>query len=202
MAAIRSWWRCRFTIVMDPRPLPRQFSRVSGIGRHVGGHAILPLEPLEPRGSGQRNYARELFELHTLGRDAYLNDHYNRWRDVPGALSGAPRGYIDQDVYEAARAFTGWTVSDGSRVDSATTLPNTGQFAYVDAWHDGYQKRVLAQDFDPFQAAMADGHRVLDLVAAILRPRTSSVASLRSFCLGNAAACAGSRALPRSGSEM
>jgi uncharacterized protein (DUF1800 family) len=117
-------------------------------------------------GAANENYARELFELHTLGRDAYLNDHYNRWRDVPGALKGAPAGYIDQDVYEAARAFTGWTIADGSRVDGSTVLPKTGQFAYVDAWHDGYQKRVLGNEFDPFRKAQADGRDVLDLVAA------------------------------------
>jgi uncharacterized protein (DUF1800 family) len=45
------------------------------------------------------------------------------------------------------------------------SLPSTGQFAYVDAWHDPYQKRVLAQEFEPFQGAMADGQRVLELVA-------------------------------------
>src|SRR5260370_451162 len=61
-------------------------------------------------GAANENYARELFELHALGRPAYLNALYNRWRDVPGALEGRPQGYIDQDVYEAARAFTGWAI--------------------------------------------------------------------------------------------
>ncbi len=116
-------------------------------------------------GAANENYARELFELHTLGRDAYLNDKYNRWRDVPGATRGTPAGYIDQDVYEAARAFTGWTIADGTRVDAGTVLPKTGQFVYVDAWHDGYQKRVLGKEFDPFRKAQADGREVLDLVA-------------------------------------
>ncbi len=119
-------------------------------------------------GSANENYARELFELHTLGRDAYLNDHYDRWREVPGATVGQPVGYIDQDVYEAARAFTGWTIEDGSRIDNHTQLPNSGHFTYVESWHDGYQKRVLATDFDPFQAPLADGRKVLDLVASHL----------------------------------
>jgi uncharacterized protein (DUF1800 family) len=116
-------------------------------------------------GSANENYARELFELHTLGRAAYLNDRYDRWRDVPGALKGAPSGYIDQDVYEAARAFTGWTVEDGTGIDGRRKLPETGRFAYVESWHDGYQKRVLAAEFQPFAAALADGRKVLDLVA-------------------------------------
>jgi uncharacterized protein (DUF1800 family) len=117
-------------------------------------------------GSANENYARELFELHTLGRDAYLNDKYDRWREVPGALQGKPSGYIDQDVYEAARALTGWTVEDGSGIDGRRKLPATGRFTYVDVWHDGYQKRVLATEFDAFQPAEADGRKVLDLVAA------------------------------------
>ena len=117
-------------------------------------------------GAANENYARELFELHTLGRNAYLNDRYDRWRQVPGATTGKPEGYIDQDVYEAARAFTGWTVEDGSRLDNRTQLPNTGRFTYVENWHDGNQKRVLATEFDPFQAAMSDGRKVLDIVSA------------------------------------
>jgi uncharacterized protein (DUF1800 family) len=116
-------------------------------------------------GAANENYARELFELHTLGRDAYLNDHYDRWREVPGALTGRPTGYIDQDVYEAARAFTGWTVEDGATIDGGRKLPATGRFVYVENWHDGYQKRVLASEFDPFGKPMADGRKVLDLVA-------------------------------------
>jgi len=116
-------------------------------------------------GAANENYARELFELHTLGRAAYLNDRYDRWREVPGAEAGHPEGYIDQDVYEAARAFTGWTIEDGAQVDGGRKLPATGQFTYVENWHDGYQKRVLATEFDPFQKPMADGRKVLDLVA-------------------------------------
>lgn len=116
-------------------------------------------------GNANENYARELMELHSLGRGAYLNGLHDRWRDVPGALKGEPAGYIDQDVYEAARAFTGWTVEDGSGIGGGLKLPVTGHFAYVEGWHDHYQKRVLGTEFDPFQAPMADGRRVLDLVA-------------------------------------
>lgn len=117
-------------------------------------------------GAPNENYARELFELHTLGRDAYLNGIYNRWRDVPGALAGHPAGYIDQDVYEAARAFTGWGVEDGSGLGGGQSLPRTGRFVYVESWHDNYQKRVLASEFDPYQPPLRDGQKVLDLAAA------------------------------------
>ncbi len=111
------------------------------------------------------NYARELFELHTLGSDNYLNSLYNRWREVPGATSGKPIGYIDEDVYEAARSFTGWTIADGAGTGKGENLPNTGSFYYQDGWHDNYQKRVLGVEFYPNQPPLADGQKVLDLVA-------------------------------------
>lgn len=111
------------------------------------------------------NYARELFELHTLGAENYLNHLYNRWREVPGASDGRAIGYIDQDVYEAARAFTGWTIADGSDDGKGENFPNTGHFQYYEGWHDNYQKRVLGVEFDPNQGPMADGRRVLDIVA-------------------------------------
>jgi len=111
------------------------------------------------------NYARELFELHTLGAEHYFNDLYNRWKDVPGAKEGAAVAYIDQDVYEAARAFSGWTVGDGSDDYKGGHFPKTGQFYYFDGWHDNYQKRVLGAEIEPNQGPMADGRKVLDLVA-------------------------------------
>lgn len=110
------------------------------------------------------NYARELFELHTLGEDNYLNHLYNKWREVPGAKEGKASGYIDEDVYEAARAFTGWTIANGDEIEG-TIIPNTGEFFYLEKWHDNYQKRILGVEFDSNQAPMADGQKVLDLLA-------------------------------------
>lgn len=112
------------------------------------------------------NYARELFELHTLGADHYYNNLYHRWREVPGALEGKPKGYIDQDVYEAARAFTGWTIADGQYLQYPDRLPHTGEFHYAAQFHDPYQKRILGTDLDPNLPPLRDGERVLDLVAA------------------------------------
>ncbi|SEW31837.1 Uncharacterized conserved protein, DUF1800 family [Cognatiyoonia koreensis] len=111
------------------------------------------------------NYARELLELHTLGAEHYHNDLYDDWAAVPGARDGLAKGYIDQDVYEVARAFTGWTVGDGRWVDEGVETPRTGRFAYVESWHDPYQKRILATEFPPNAGPMEDGRRVLDLLA-------------------------------------
>lgn len=111
------------------------------------------------------NFARELLELHTLGAQNYVNDTAPNWRDVPGAADGLALAYIDQDVYEVARAFTGWTVGDGRYVSDGIETPKTGRFHYVEAWHDPYQKRILGVEFEPNQAPMEDGDRVLDLLA-------------------------------------
>jgi uncharacterized protein (DUF1800 family) len=111
------------------------------------------------------NYARELLELHTLGAENYLNNLYDQWRDVPKDSSGTAKGYIDEDVYETARAFTGWTVADGSHDGKGGNLPNTGEFYYCETWHDQYQKRVLNTEIPHHQAPLADGLKVLDLLA-------------------------------------
>ncbi len=109
------------------------------------------------------NYARELFELHTLGAMHYYNHLYDDWKNVPGAENGESEGYIDEDIYEAARAFTGWTIGNGKK-NHKLEFPSTGEFYYYDQWHDHYQKRVLGFEFKSHQDDMVDGHKVLDLV--------------------------------------
>ena len=111
------------------------------------------------------NYARELLELHTLGVGNYLNERYSDWKDVPGALEGRAEGYLDLDVTEVARAFTGWSVGDGRWLDEGVDAPRTGRFNYVDRWHDPYQKRILGREFPPNRGPMEDGDEVLDILA-------------------------------------
>ena len=111
------------------------------------------------------NYARELLELHTLGAGNYLNDRTSDWRVVPGAQDGLAEGYLDLDVYEVARAFTGWSVGDGRWISDGEQAPRTGMFHYVARWHDPYQKRVLGREFPPNRGPMADGDEVLDILA-------------------------------------
>lgn len=114
-------------------------------------------------GPANENYARELFELHTLGAMHYYNHLYDDWQNVPTNADGTAMGYIDEDIYEAARAFTGWTVGSGT-IDHEVNLPSTGEFHYYDQWHDHYQKRILGVEFKSHQNAMEDGIQVLDLV--------------------------------------
>ncbi len=112
------------------------------------------------------NYARELLELHTLGRENYFNDRYDNWHQVPGANEGMATGYIDADVYEVARALTGWTIGDGREYGDNQQTPMSGEFAYVEAWHDPYQKRILGREFPAFSGPMEDGETLLDMLAA------------------------------------
>lgn len=111
------------------------------------------------------NFARELLELHTLGAANYLNDRHTAWQDVPGATEGLAEGYLDLDVYEVARAFTGWSMGDGRWIAEGENAPLTGTFQYVARWHDPYQKRILGREFAPNRGPMADGEEVLDMLA-------------------------------------
>jgi uncharacterized protein (DUF1800 family) len=111
------------------------------------------------------NYARELLELHTLGARNYLNDRHQNWKEVPGAEAGLAEGYLDLDVYEVARAFTGWSVGDGRWLAEGEEAPRSGRFHYVQRWHDPYQKRILGREFPPNRAPMQDGEEVLDMLA-------------------------------------
>lgn len=111
------------------------------------------------------NFARELLELHTLGAGNYLNDRYSDWRSVPGAEAGLAEGYLDLDVYEVARAFTGWSVGDGRWLAEGETAPLTGRMHYVARWHDPYQKRILGREFAPHRGPMEDGEEVLDILS-------------------------------------
>ena len=134
-------------------------------------------------GAPHENYARELLELHTLGRAAYLGAARSA-RDVPRLPDGTPAGYVDADVWEAARSLTGWTIANGQRLDPGRSLPRSGEYAYVAAWHDPYQKRFLGRDLDPFAPAMAHGRSVLDALAAHPATARFLCGKLARFLLG------------------
>ena len=80
------------------------------------------------------NYARELMELHTLGVDG---------------------GYTQQDVSEAARILTGWSLQQPNELAA---------FRFNPAVHDAEAKQVLGTTF-PAGQGVAEGERLLDLLA-------------------------------------
>jgi uncharacterized protein (DUF1800 family) len=113
------------------------------------------------RAGPNENYARELFELHTMGAENYRG--VGRQRDVPGYAGGQPEAYVDDDVYEATRCFTGWRIDDNT---DEPGFQNSGQFAFFQPWHDRFQKTVLGRYLPPDQPSTKDGQDVLDALAA------------------------------------
>lgn len=92
------------------------------------------------------NYARELMELHTLG------------------VNG---GYTQQDIYEAARCLSRWTVDLKMRMQDALNpfKAQRGTTYFKKEWHDDGEKRVLGQVI-PAGGGGRDLERVVDLVCA------------------------------------
>jgi uncharacterized protein (DUF1800 family) len=84
------------------------------------------------KGQPNENFAREVMELFTLGEGQYT----------------------EQDVKEAARAFTGWSID-----------PDTGAFLFRQAAHDGGAKTVLGR------SGNFDGDAVLEILLA--QPQTA-----------------------------
>lgn len=104
------------------------------------------------------NYSRELFELHTMGAENYLG--VMQQSEVPLDPQGRPIGYVDADVFESTRCFTGWSVNNSS------STGNTGAFLYRSDWHDRFQKHVLGTFIPQDQPDLQDGYDVLDALAA------------------------------------
>lgn len=108
------------------------------------------------------NFARELFELHTLGAENYLG--VQDPNAVGKDANGISIGYVDNDVYEAARAFTGWRIDDDLG-DWEDDIEKTGRFIYYRPWHDRFNKLILGHYVPADQEDMKDGRDVLDLLA-------------------------------------
>jgi len=86
------------------------------------------------------NYARELLELHTLGIGHYL----------------------DNDVCEVARCFTGWGIDDG---DDDNTTGGSGRFLARPERHDRFNKFVLGQYLRSDQDLLVECRAVLQRLA-------------------------------------
>lgn len=115
---------------------------------------------INSRSGPNENWARELFELMTMGAENYLG--VLKQDEVPIDENSFPLGYVDDDVYEATLCFTGWTMADDERSKGS----DSGDFMYIADWHDLSQKRVLSSTINlPFGQQEKDGTDVLDLLA-------------------------------------
>ncbi len=124
-------------------------------------------------GHPNENYARELMELHTLGAENYagivrdpdnlanmnLLGHFTAWDGTEERLK-----YVDDDVYEAARALTGWTISGSVWPYNPIAGAPLGTFVYNDISHDQAPKHILARYFDPYRGE-GDGTLLYDMLA-------------------------------------
>ncbi len=104
-------------------------------------------------GNPNENFARELFELHTMGAENYMG--VMSQSAVPRNGNGQPVAYVDEDVYGATTCFTGWTFDR-----------DTGEFYYDPTMHFNYQKVVFGEVIPPDQLPEKDGKDVLDMLAA------------------------------------
>ncbi len=63
------------------------------------------------------NYAREVLELHTLGAIENFFGAVDPETEVGNNIMGQRAGYTEIDVFQFARALTGWGVADGRQGD-------------------------------------------------------------------------------------
>jgi uncharacterized protein (DUF1800 family) len=111
------------------------------------------------------NYAREIMELHTLGGEAYLG--VGDTGPVPvSSMTGVPIGFTDQDVLQASRALSGWTIQYGQRGPGALTYPNSGEFVYNSRQHNTAATSILGRSLANMTGDMAQGRAVLDTIAS------------------------------------
>lgn len=121
-------------------------------------------------GHPNENYARELHELHTLGAENYrgIVDDPDDDPTLPTFIDWQGKierlQYVDDDVYEAARVLTGWTISGSDwQVPPDAGHPG-GTFEFVQALHDAGVKRVLHRNFSA-GGAQNDGTQLFDILA-------------------------------------
>ena len=139
-------------------------------------------------GGFNENYAREMFELHTLGAINYLGN--SAPLDAPSLPENPYAGlgdpvldalefsnpvreiqseYTDQDVYEAARALTGWRYDD-ENIDQGSQCISGGSGAFMvdEGEHDGGPKAILSKSIQllpPDSGAVHDGEVAIKLAA-------------------------------------
>lgn len=116
------------------------------------------------------NYARELLELHTMGEEYYLgliNPAKNSPIGLGGAIGVNAAGYSDEDIIEASKALSGWTVEVGQRSDDGfgLFLPVTGNFIYNEVQHNTEAGSFMGVPLQNLTEPMEQGREVIDIAA-------------------------------------
>lgn len=137
---------------------------ISGVSKSMGDSLIVrtadKLQKAKKSQGLNENYAREVMELHTLGVDG---------------------GYTQQDVTEAARVLTGWTIYPMSDYGAGNAIRKVldrvgeknleqrgfvhdGDFLFTPNRHDNSQKTVLGKTF-PAGEGYEEGVDLLRMLA-------------------------------------
>ncbi|MCK9538518.1 DUF1800 domain-containing protein [Dokdonella sp.] len=118
------------------------------------------------RDGPNENFARELIELHTLGVENYAGVLRPDDPSLPVGMGndgiGVRLKYVDEDVYSATRALTGWTLRNGHWQFPGE---NDGTFVFRPGWHDNYSKWFLNRFIQSYKGEI-DGELALDTLAA------------------------------------
>jgi len=130
------------------------------------------------------NYAREIMELHTLGGGAYLGT--TDPATVAKDITGVAVGFTDQDIIQASRALSGWTINYGQRGPNNVNLPNTGDFVFNPQQHNRNAGMVLGANLANVSNDIAQGRRLLDILAAHPATATHVVTKLVRRIFGDA----------------
>jgi uncharacterized protein (DUF1800 family) len=97
------------------------------------------------------NYARELFELHTLGAQVF-------------GAADASAAYTEDDIKAAAQVFSGWSFGYGQAVAGRTEkLASSGEFVFVPEWHVAGEKLVLGAKIA--DSGVLEGEALLSMLA-------------------------------------
>ena len=111
------------------------------------------------------NYAREIMELHTLGGGAYYGTAAPA--DVPKGSDGIAVGFTDQDIVQASRVLSGWTVQNGQRLSNTQSLPDTGEFIFNLGQHNRNAGVLLGFNMGTLtNIDLTQGRWFLDIIAA------------------------------------
>ncbi|MHB1204304.1 MAG: DUF1800 family protein, partial [Rhodospirillaceae bacterium] len=107
------------------------------------------------------NYAREILELHTLGGPAYVG--VGKPGAKPRKAGDIAPGFSDQDIIQASRALSGWTLEQGQDGPEGP-LPFTGKFIFNSVQHNPAAGVFMGVDLSPF-TGMDQGKAVLKIIA-------------------------------------
>lgn len=127
-------------------------------------------------GRPNENYARELMQLFSVGLVKV-----NRDGSIQRAANGTPlETYTQQDVINATKALSGWSLVHESNLPSSNWM-NAGKTMVPKQWpqnaHDTTAKQVMGSNIPAGQSVQADLESLLDIL--VKHPNTAPFVSRR-----------------------